>query len=472
MALNTHSLNLVSSSSQYAHITDAAQSGLDLTGSLTIEGWFYFADNSIDAGLVSRWQGGAPSNNAFEFNYTGSSTDRLGFIYSSNGTYQPANEKYVNFSPNNNQWYHIAVVVDLSVPSVKFYVNGVLIGSHTTTNTSIHNSTRDFYIGRSGDGRYFGGKMNNVRIWSDARTEQEIRENMFADLTPGLDNLVEVWTFNNTLNSKTGNNNLTGVNSPTFNTDIPFPQYAEINPVALGNTTLAEDPISYWGLDGNSNDSNGSNNGTDTSITYSTGKFGNGAVFNGTTSMINVGTDNSLNLTSALTIAAWIYPTGWGENNFGRIFQRHVGSTGYMLYLSSSISGITFNAGGDISSQQSIELNKWQFVVATLSGGTAKIYINGILVTQASGTISGASGEAGYIGNRSNNSGDRTFDGILDDVAIFDRALTATEIFELYTGLNALVTSNIKYFNGSEWVDGMKKVFDGSVWHDATINTF
>ncbi len=49
--------------------------------------------------------------------------------------------------------------------------------------------------------------------------------------------------------------------------------------------------VAYWRMEGNSNDSKGSNNGTDSNITYSNanGRFGQGAAFNGTTSSILLG---------------------------------------------------------------------------------------------------------------------------------------------------------------------------------------
>ena len=46
--------------------------------------------------------------------------------------------------------------------------------------------------------------------------------------------------------------------------------------------------VSYWKLDGNSNDSKGSNNGTDTGMSYSAGLFDSAGVFNGSSSNINI----------------------------------------------------------------------------------------------------------------------------------------------------------------------------------------
>src|ERR1039458_7799243 len=66
--------------------------------------------------------------------------------------------------------------------------------------------------------------------------------------------------------------------------------------------------VSYYKLDANSNDSVGSNNGTDTAISYATaGVVGNCATFNGTTSKIDLGASANLNFTSSdFSFSFWI----------------------------------------------------------------------------------------------------------------------------------------------------------------------
>src|ERR1051326_1866471 len=84
-------------------------------------------------------------------------------------------------------------------------------------------------------------------------------------------------------------------------------------------TKLFNDPalVSYWRFEGNSNDSKGSNNGSDTSITYSSGNgnFGQGAGFNGSSSKIVITDNSSLHLLSAFTILGWIKASGTLNGN-------------------------------------------------------------------------------------------------------------------------------------------------------------
>ena len=66
------------------------------------------------------------------------------------------------------------------------------------------------------------GHFDELRIWTDIRTAQEISDNYQTELVGNEANLVGYWKFNNDLTDETSNSyDLTGVNSPTFSTDIP-----------------------------------------------------------------------------------------------------------------------------------------------------------------------------------------------------------------------------------------------------------
>ena len=100
---------------------------------------------------------------------------------------------------------------------------------------------------------------------------------------------------------------------------------------------------------------------------------------------------------------------------------------------------LTTNDGADIrfcrnfpncasTSISSLELNQWQHVVGTADGTNCRLYINANLIVTdgCSGTGSGTT----RIGEHS--AGGRAFNGLIDDVRIYDRALSASEIERLY----------------------------------------
>ena len=94
-----------------------------------------------------------------------------------------------------NTWVHIAVTYDGT--NYSLYINGIL--EFTTTTDAGNYPTRGItYIGKVD--AYFSGKIDEVRIWDDARTETEIRQNMYQELSDPTSetNLVAYYKFNAT----------------------------------------------------------------------------------------------------------------------------------------------------------------------------------------------------------------------------------------------------------------------------------
>ena len=98
-----------------------------------------------------------------------------------------------------NEWGHIVAVSGKD--GMKLYFNGVLMeendypGSFSSIGNNNHN-----YFGKSNDpveDEYFHGQMDEIRIWKVARTQQQIRENMFKRLKGSEKNLIGLWNFDN-----------------------------------------------------------------------------------------------------------------------------------------------------------------------------------------------------------------------------------------------------------------------------------
>ncbi len=143
-----------------------------------------------------------------------------------------------------------------------------------------------------------------------------------------------------------------------------------------------------------------------------------------------------LNLHS-LTFCAWINPRSGGINNGGVI------ATNGKFTLSLIPMGFSYALVGSTGSEsafsaEGIELNLWQHVCITRSGlGKANIFINGVLsgeVNQKSGLPT--LGHNLFIGNRMN--GDLGFDGLIDDVKIYNRILSNSQIKQIYKQLDMI----------------------------------
>ena len=201
-------LSFNSGSSQYVSVLDNAS--LRLTDSLTLEAWVYPTGSGnmtvIDKGNY---------NYCFEIRPNGQTGLGLynaawGWIYSG-GTIPP------------NQWSHIALVFQTGTNGVKFYLNGSLL-SQSTASGALTTNTGEFAIGKQAPGNcdcnYFQGKIDEVRVWGIARTEQQIRENMHRTLTGTETGLISYWQFNEGTGTiaadSIGGNNGTLVNGPTW----------------------------------------------------------------------------------------------------------------------------------------------------------------------------------------------------------------------------------------------------------------
>lgn len=90
-----------------------------------------------------------------------------------------------------NQWQHIAVTVvdEGSSLSVKFYINGVLVGDKTSSQTAIRDNTTSLYISREGPSAFrpYFGNLDEVRLWNTALTGDQINAQKFIDIDASND---------------------------------------------------------------------------------------------------------------------------------------------------------------------------------------------------------------------------------------------------------------------------------------------
>jgi fibronectin type 3 domain-containing protein len=202
-------------------------------------------------------------------------------------------------------------------------------------------------------------------------------------------------------------------------------------------------PIGYWNLDEGTGtaaaDTSGAgNNGTlVTGPVWIAGKLANALSFNGGTGSVSVNGAGSLaNLyTSGLTVSAWIKPNSLGASGAGRVVEKNM--WGLKLADTNKLwFGGNF-ATGTVSRESAAALTfgSWVHVAVTWTGSTASsnvhVYINGVLsdgiTTEGAGA---ASSDAAYnlvIGNSAYTTA-RGFDGVIDEVRVYNRVLSAAEI--------------------------------------------
>jgi len=204
----------------------------------------------------------------------------------------------------------------------------------------------------------------------------------------------------------------------------------------LGDTSC----VAYYKMS-DATDETGSYDGTATDVNFNVaGKFGNAGEFNGSSSVINF-TSSFLNITTDFTVSGWM----------------NQDSSGASLYLfactDTNSSNIYFNLNLQ-SSQNRIELiynnvgyyptftyqSGWHHYAVTLTGTSLKTYINGSLFNTQTVGISSSSGNRQTIGARLRQSNSSYGVGKIDQVRIFDRAITANEVTTLYNEVQCIPT--------------------------------
>ncbi|TWU56569.1 Cadherin domain protein [Rubripirellula tenax] len=226
------------------------------------------------------------------------------------------------------------------------------------------------------------------------------------------------------------------------NTDFVWMYYGNAG-AADGQNTATVWSDGYTGVyhfDSTTNDATAvGRHGVDSGTTNATGIVGGSRSFDGVNDVVNLGSSAAFDnlFAGGATVSAWINPSGWGENGYGRIFDKSntvsPTTSGWDLSLDSANQSLIFEHGfsGGIGrwrvTPNSIQLNQWQSVSVTFDSSSSAnnpiIYINGIqqTVTENVAPVGTSGNDAAFnllVGNQAANN--RTFEGRIDEVRIQD----------------------------------------------------
>jgi hypothetical protein len=221
--------------------------------------------------------------------------------------------------------------------------------------------------------------------------------------------------------------------------------FSGFNLEAQSTPFLTNGLVSHYAFNGNADDTFGTNNGTPYDITYVADRFGNpnaAVSFAGNSSShIQINTTN-LNLSSNFTISVWInYAEGAGEGENPRVFSTagyEVGTLGTgnprNIYFNNTTAS---NGAFEAISSTAVPSGVWTHIVAVKAGTTLTLYLNGTFDSSFSTNL--LSGPLAYsrnfipaIGANSGALDQDEYGGLIDDLAIYNRALSAQEVSELY----------------------------------------
>ena len=200
--------------------------------------------------------------------------------------------------------------------------------------------------------------------------------------------------------------------------------------------------VAHWKFDDNERDSSGSDHhGTPSeTLQYVEGKLGKAAVFNGSSQYVTTRDSErwlSFGGAQAFSIEGWVKPRVGG--NGGTVISKFNGNVKGEYYLSISPDGkVIFHrevSPWNLISTKAIPFDEFSHLVLTYDGTEMKIYINGELdATQASSAQGIDSITKVLIGAQlTSDSAAKFFDGSLDNVKLYNRALTPEEVEYFYT---------------------------------------
>ncbi len=364
----------------------------------------------------------------------------IGLFY--NGTSKKVNYSYLGDRFNNtqlveNSWNHIVLVNDSG--NYTFYINGVADGSG-----SGGFGFWMYHISLSTNS--FKGRIDDVRIYNRTISANEASR-----------------LYNIGVSSK----------------------------VKIQKTSTSSDLLGHWTFDGGDiygttvyDKSSAGNNGVITGATKALGVFGQSLNFTNSSQILTV-TGNSPNATQ-YSVSAWINtPTAVstvGKTIYGEIW---TGDCGYSLFKLIVQDNDTFVAGTTVSlfvegsslvSSPSIVLkdNTWVHIVGVFDSisDTHNIYVNGVKYSSnvAKSAIRNDLSVNTYVGGNTGPCA-ANFDGKIDDVRVFNKALGESDVLQLYNMSNAnkikTPTSSVSSGLVGHWT------FDGAdtYWSSATAGT-
>ncbi|MCX6789152.1 MAG: LamG domain-containing protein [Candidatus Gribaldobacteria bacterium] len=400
-------------SNDYVSVLDNAS--LKGMSAISVEAWI--KPNSIAAGyktIISRWYNGA------------SGTDRP-YLLEQNGAQMDFGINTpvlatINSPLSVGNWYHIVGVYDSAGTHTKsIYINGVLNVSDTLSSGVVQSAnTINPTIGLDwvGSTHWFNGTIDDIRIYNYARTPAQIA----YDYNRGAP--VAWWKMNDGQNSSTTCDATTSV--------VRDSSYTCLNGGVCntGALSLGGSPA--------------------TSSAWSEGKYGCGLTLDGVNDYVIVPNTASVKGLNAATISLWYKPVAFvtdgaiyyestlanGTTRFA-IFQEPSGQI--MAAMRDTNSGTPFV----ITVNSAVSLGNWYHLVLTVDANTDALllYKNGVLIGRNDTAKAGFTTDNPInpiaIGSY-NYTSSKYINGIIDDVRIYNYALTATQVKTLYNQNSAV----------------------------------
>ncbi|MBN2778681.1 MAG: LamG domain-containing protein, partial [Bacteroidales bacterium] len=417
------------------YITFGSDPSLIITASVTIEAWVNLETTGQQCFVAGKIKHGNP-----QYGYgmyinngnLGGDAGQVTFIAGRSWFDWPSVRS--NARLNTNEWYHIVGTFDGRY--LKLYVNGKLDNTYDYGSVyTINDSGDNFKIGYNSNlgSNYFSGKIDEVRVWNTARTEAQIKTNMYKELVGNEAGLMAYYKMND------GSGTSLTDNSTNSNTG-----------------TLTNGP--EWKLSGCFG---GSRQALD---------------LDGVDDYVNLGNSFDLKPANALTFECWLNANDWNPTATHQVFAGNTQGGGYNFAIgyptSNDVGFAVYSSGAYRRVDASIaDFDGWHHIAGTFDGQYVKIYIDGILYDTEN--IGSSGNTITYDGDNSTILGEEAgalnipagynFAGKIDEVRFWNTARTEAQIQEnMMKTLAGNEAGLVAYYRMDQ--------YDGTTLYDLTSN--
>ena len=426
----------------------------------TLEAWVLKATTKNDVGIVGTWTGSGPmlwvDHLASRYHLT---------LGSSMSTYLDS-----GLNPVVGQWQHLAATSDGT--TARFYVNGTQVSSRAVSGSVGSSNTWRIGAYGSGPGNFFDGVLDEIRVYDRALSAAEVqadRDQPLGITNPGAPTAPGNLTVTGSTQTSvslgwTASTDDTGVSGYNIYVDgaaagttaatsftVPgltcstgysieveaFDGSANVSPRALVDASTAtcdtsSGLVAAYAFDDGSGtaaaDASGNGHtGAISGAAWATGRHGGGLFFDGSNDYVALGALGTF-YNAGFTLEAWVQKSS-AKKDVG-VLGTWAGS-GPMLWVDHVAGHNYLTLGGSFSSYldsgQSPAVGQWQHLAATFDGATARYFIDGAEVASRAFSGSVGSSNTWRVGAYGGSPGN-FLDGFVDDVRVYNRALTAGEI--------------------------------------------